>query len=465
MSTEKPCSVAQSGSTSSAKSAAPASNKGVKPAPNKTSEPATAECFAPMEYGLIGEHLGHSFSVEIHASLGDYDYRLCELAPEEVGGFLQARAFRGINVTIPYKQTVMPYLDEIDAAAVRIGAVNTVLCRAGRLVGYNTDFYGMRDLIRRTGIDMSGRFVAILGTGGTSRTALAVADSLGAGKVVRVSRHPGGEGEISYDELGSSASQVQVLINTTPLGMFPKEDGMAVDPADFPVLEGAVDAVYHPLRTNFICRAIERGVPAAGGLYMLVSQAAHAAALFFNDSSVTDKTDSVFRALLGRKQNIVLIGMPGSGKSTLGRLISERRGCEFFDCDSLFGERYGVLPCDFITKEGEDAFRHAESSLLRELAARSGCVIATGGGAVTRPENVAALRRNGLIVFLDRPLADITPTPDRPLSCDRAALEARYRERLPLYRAAAGLTVCVSGTPEETAVRLCAAVDAAESRQ
>ena len=157
--------------------------------------------------------------------------------------------------------------------------------------------------------------------------------------------------------------------------------------------------------------------------------------------------------------------MPGSGKSTLGQLISERRGCEFFDCDSLFGERYGVPPCDFITKEGEDAFRRAESVLLRELASRSGCVIATGGGAVTRPENVAALRRNGLIVFLDRPLADITPTPDRPLSCDRAALEARYRERLPLYRAAAGLTVCVSGTPEETAARLCAAVDAAESRQ
>lgn len=465
MNEKKPCVTTQNLAAESELSGAAAQVRRSMSVQAYKCEPALSENTSHLEYGLVGEHLGHSFSAEIHAALGDYDYRLRELAPEQVGDFMRARAFRGINVTIPYKQTVMPYLDEIDAAAKRIGAVNTVLCREGRLIGYNTDFYGMRDLIRRTGIDLSGRFVAILGTGGTSRTALAVADSLGASKVVRVSRHPGSEGEISYEELKGCAAQVQVLINTTPLGMFPKQDGMAVDPADFEALEGAVDAVYHPLRTNFICRAIERGVPAAGGLYMLVSQAAHAAALFFDDSSMTGKTDGIFRTLLRRKQNIVLVGMPGSGKSTLGRLISRRRGCEFFDCDSVFGERYGVLPCDFITNKGEEAFRCAESALLSELAAKSGCVIATGGGAVTRSENVAALRRNGLIVFLDRPLADITPTPDRPLSCDRAALEARYRERIPLYRAAAELTVTVSGMPEQTAQQICAAVEAAESLQ
>lgn len=418
-----------------------------------------------MEYGCIGEHLGHSFSAEIHPLLASYDYCLREIAPDDVDAFLRARRFRGINVTIPYKQTVMPYLDEIDDAAASIGAVNTVLCRDGRLIGYNTDFYGMRALLERTEIPIRGRYVAILGTGGTSRTARAVAESIGAAKVVRVSRTPRGEGEISYETLSRERAEVEVLINTTPLGMFPHEGGMAVDPADFPALCGAADAVYHPLRTRFICRALELGLPAAGGLYMLVAQAAKAAALFLDDESVIAKTDGVYRELLRRKQSIVLIGMPGSGKTTLGRLLAERSGRPFYDSDSLLCDRLGLSAGDYIVSHGEAAFRREETAVLAELAEKSGCVIATGGGAVTVRDNIRALRRNGLIVFVDRPLANIEPTPDRPLSCDRAALEARYRERLPLYRAAADITLTVTGSPEHTAARLFDMINEVEDRQ
>lgn len=420
---------------------------------------------APMEYGCIGEHLGHSFSAEIHPLLADYSYCLRELEPGDVGEFLRARRFCGINVTIPYKQTVMPYLDEIDDAAARIGAVNTVLCRDGRLIGYNTDFYGMRALLERTAIPVRGSYVAILGTGGTSRTARAVAESLGAARVVRVSRTPRGEDEISYETLSRERSEVEVLINTTPLGMFPHEDGMAVDPAEFPALRGVADAVYHPLRTRLICRALERGLPAAGGLYMLVAQAAWAAALFLDNESIIGKTDSVYRQMLRRKQSIVLVGMPGSGKSTLGRLLAERMERPLFDSDSLFCERTGVMAGDYITSHGEDAFRAAESAVIAELSSQSGCVIATGGGAVLRPDNIRALKRNGLVVFVDRRPADIQPTPDRPLSCDRAALEARYRERLPLYRAAADITLPVEGSPEQTAARLLDMINEAEEVQ
>lgn len=240
---------------------------------------------------------------------------------------------------------------------------------------------------------------------------------------------------------------------------------MAADPADFPSLRGVADAVYHPLRTRFICRAREMGVPAAGGLYMLVAQAAWAAALFLDDEGVIGKTDSVYHEMLRRKQSIALVGMPGSGKTTLGRLLAERTGKPFFDSDELLCERPGVSAGDYITTHGEDAFRARESAVFAELAEKSGCVIATGGGAVTRQSNIGALRRNGLVVFVDRPLSDIEPTPDRPLSCDRAALEARYRERLPLYRAAADITLPVVGSPEQTAERLLDMINEAEDRQ
>ena len=275
-----------------------------------------------VRYGCIGEHLGHSFSREIHTMLGDYDYRLCELAPEEVESFLLAKKFCGINVTIPYKQTVIPYLDEVDPAARRIGAVNTVLHKNGKLIGYNTDYYGMRALLLRAGIDLRGQQVAILGSGGTSATAWAVAQDAGAAGIVRVSRHPKKEGdEIGYAELYRRADRIGAIINTTPVGMFPHEEGLAVDPTAFAHLCGVADAVYHPLCTSLVCRAATMGIPATGGLYMLVAQAAKAAELFFDDLSMTEKTEAVFQRILWQKQNIVLIGMPGSGKSTLLHML------------------------------------------------------------------------------------------------------------------------------------------------
>lgn len=408
-----------------------------------------------LRYGCIGEHLGHSFSREIHAMLGDYDYRLCELAPEEVKHFLLAKKFCGINVTIPYKQVVIPYLDEVDPAARRIGAVNTVLHRHGKLIGYNTDYYGMQALLLRAGIALRGQRVAILGSGGTSATAWAVAQDAGAAGIVRVSRHPKeNSAEIGYEELYRLADQIGVVINTTPVGMFPHQEGLAVDPTVFAHLCGVADAVYHPLCTSLVCRARAMGIPAAGGLYMLVAQAAKAAELFFDDLSMTGKTETVFQKVLWQKQNIVLIGMPGSGKSTLGRQIAHLTGKAFYDSDTLLEARTGMTCGAYLETHGEDAFRLEETAVLRELSQKSGCVIATGGGAVTRRENTDMLMRNGVTVFLDRPLADIRPTPGRPLTRNRELLARKYAEREPLYRAAADVVFPVYGPPEEAAERL-----------
>ena len=318
------------------------------------------------EYGCIGEHLGHSFSAEIHAMLGKYDYRLCELKPEEVGDFMRARDFRGINVTIPYKRTVIPYLDSIDGAARAIGAVNTVLCRDGKLIGYNTDFYGMRLLLRRAGIDVRGQCAAVLGTGGTSSTACAVLRAEGAASVIRVSRRPAEEDTVGYDALYGRREDIGILLNTTPVGMFPHDGDMPADPADFPHLRGVADAVYHPLRTAFVCRARACGIPAAGGLYMLVAQAAYAAALFLDRPDMPDRTDDVYATIRERKENIVLIGMPGSGKSTLGRLLAARTGKPFADSDALLAQRVGMTPAAYLTAHGEEAFRQEESAVLRD---------------------------------------------------------------------------------------------------
>lgn len=415
-----------------------------------------------LQYGCIGEHLGHSFSPAIHAMLGVPQYRLRELAPDAVGAFLQARRFCGINVTLPYKQTVMPYLDRIDPAAEAIGAVNTVLCRDGELVGYNTDFYGMQAMLDRAQIALQGKTVAILGTGGTSKTARAVCMAGGASRIFRVSRKPCEADEIGYDRLAAYRDLIEVLINTTPVGMYPKEEGMPTDPAAFSHLCGVADAVYHPLRTDFVCRAQELGIPAVGGLYMLVAQAAQAEALFTGEPGMTEKIPEVYRRLRAEKQNIVLIGMPGCGKSTVGKLLGKMLGKPFYDSDRVLERRRGMPAGRYLALYGEAAFRRAETEVLRTLSAESGCIIATGGGAVTREENMRCLRRNGCLVYLARPLAELTPTADRPLTADRDALSQKFKEREPLYRGAADLTVSVCGLPKQTAACVQAAVDGYE---
>lgn len=404
-----------------------------------------------MQYGLIGEKLGHSFSVDIHARLGDYDYQLCPLAPEELDGFMRAREFEGINVTIPYKQAVIPYLDEVDGSAAAIGAVNTIVKRGGRLIGYNTDFYGMSRLIERIGIDINGANVAILGTGGTSKTAFAVAGHMGAARVVKVSRTPSGAEEISYGQLYAEAAGVNVIINTTPVGMYPKNEGCPLELDSFTALRGLVDAVYNPLHTNLVLAARERGIPAEGGLYMLVAQGTKAAAYFFDDEGMTERTDAVYSALYGLKRNVVLIGMPGSGKTTVGGRLASLMGRQIADSDDGVVAAVGMTIPDYFESHGESAFRDRESEVIASLAQQGGMVIATGGGAVLRECNLRALRRNGIIVFIDRSVQNILPTADRPLSRDREALQRRYEERYPIYCAAADVKVDGNGSVDEVA--------------
>lgn len=406
-----------------------------------------------MRYGLLGEHLPHSFSKEIHERLGLYRYELIELAPAELGDFLRRRDFGGVNVTIPYKQAVIPYLDELSPRAQAIGAVNTIVNRDGRLLGDNTDYGGLWALLRRTGLDLRGKKVLILGTGGTSLTARAVALDAGAGTVLRVSRS-GRDGAISYETAVSEHPDAAILLNTTPCGMYPEPEAMPIDPARFPALEGVVDVIYNPLRTRLTQRAAALGLKSANGLFMLVTQAVLAAEAFTGERLPEDTAERIFRELQTEKQNLVLIGMPGSGKTTLGRLLAEQTGRPFVDTDQVIAQRAGRSIPEIFAAEGEAGFRDRESAVLRELCATGGRILATGGGAVLRADNRAALRQNGLLLLLDRPLADLVPTGDRPLADNLEKLRNLYETRLPVYRAAADARIDVSGSPEETAARI-----------
>lgn len=403
-----------------------------------------------MEYGLIGEKLGHSFSREIHNLLASYTYDLKELPKNELDTFMKSRNFKGVNVTIPYKESVIPYLDEIDEAAKAIGAVNTIVNREGRLIGYNTDFYGMRELLLSRSIRIEKRFVAVLGTGGTSKTACAVAKSLGASRIVRVSRNPHSDGDISYDELEAVKTDIQIIINTTPVGMYPNENCAPLDIDGFSALEGVVDAIYNPLRTKLISDARARQIRAAGGLYMLVAQAARAAELFTGDCNMMQKTEKAYCSILKNKQNIVLVGMPGSGKSTLGRMLAKKTGKAFYDSDSEIEKQTGMCIPDYFSKYGEDGFRAIETDVIKRLSLLGGIVIATGGGAVIRSENIDSLAKNGIIVYLDRPISDIKITSNRPLTRSVDDLKKKYYERHEMYEKSADITVMVKGSEKST---------------
>jgi len=403
-----------------------------------------------MKYGLIGEHLKHSYSCEIHAQIADYEYELHELPPSGLGGFLKKREFNAINVTIPYKQDVIPYLDEISDTAKRIGAVNTIVNRNGRLYGDNTDFAGMLALAKHIGVDMKGRKVLILGTGGASKTGHALAEYMGAQSVYYVSRS-GKDGSITYEQAVTEHSDAQIIINATPVGMFPKQDGRPIDISAFLKLEGVIDAIYNPLRTNLILDAQERGIPAEGGLYMLSAQAVHASAVFRDiplDESLVDKA---FKSVKNDKQSIVLIGMPSSGKTTVGRILAEKCGKQLADTDEYIVRKIGMPISDFFAKHGEAEFRKIEKETVAELSATGGRIIATGGGAVLDAENVRALKQNGVLVFLDRRPENLIATDDRPLASRRSALEKLYAERYDIYCAAAELHIDANTTPEAEA--------------
>lgn len=406
-----------------------------------------------MEYGCIGERLAHSFSKDIHAKLFNYSYELKELTPDEIEKFLEERKFSAINVTIPYKQTVIPYLDEIDCTAKKIGAVNTIVNRNGKLTGYNTDFLGLKALIEKTKIEVSGKKVLILGSGGTSKTAKEVAIVLGAKEVLRVSRG-GNDGCITYEEAKEKHTDAGIIINTTPSGMYPNNDIMPIGISSFPSLIGVVDAVYNPLRSRLVLSALERGIVAEGGLYMLVAQAVFAAELFTNSKIQKEKIDEVFAEIYNQKKNLVLIGMPGSGKTTLGSLVAKRLNMSFVDTDDLIKEKTGKSAAEIIKEFGEEHFRDVESDVVREVSSKQSVVIATGGGAVLRTENRRALKENGTIVFLNRPLEKLAITNDRPLSSDFEKLEKRFEERYEIYRNTADVIIDCSDDITENTIKI-----------
>ena len=381
-----------------------------------------------MEYGLLGERLGHSFSPQIHRDLAGYDYQLLPTPPEAVEDLFARRAFQGLNVTIPYKRTVMPLCDEIDPRAAAIGAVNTVVNRNGRLTGYNTDIDGFLYMARRAGVDMAGKKVVILGSGGTSRTARAAAGELGAREIVTVSRH----GEDNYQNLSRHAD-AQVLVNTTPVGMYPNWGQSPVSLESFPALEGVLDVVYNPLRTALLLQAEERGLPRSCGLPMLVAQAKRAAELFTGRNIDDSRTEAVLHGLREQLTSIVLIGMPGCGKTTVGRALAEKLGRTFVDLDEEIVRRAGTSIPEIFAREGEAGFRERESALVREFGERTGLVVSTGGGVVTRRENYIPLKQNGLLLHLRRDPAAL-PTDGRPLS-QATAPEELWRRRAPLYAA------------------------------
>lgn len=406
-----------------------------------------------MDYGCIGEKLSHSFSKEIHNALADYDYQLLELKREELKAFFTERSFKAINVTIPYKLDVIPYLDWISDEAMAINAVNTIVNRNGRLYGYNTDFYGLKGLIERKVKSFKGKTVAILGSGGTSNTAFAVANSLEAEKVIKVSRKKQ-EGYITYDELYESYSNCEIIINTTPCGMYPKAGVAAVDVNNFPNIEAVFDAVYNPLKSKLILDAEKKGIIADGGLYMLVSQAAYAVEKFIDTTVSLKKIEEVFNKIYKDKMNVVLIGMPASGKSSVGKELEKLLSKSFVDSDIVLSENAEKTISEIFSEYGEAYFRELEKDTIKNISSENSHIIATGGGAILNYENLENLKSNGRIYFLDRPLSMLLATDDRPLSSNRTDLEKRYNERYELYRKYADVIIDGSGSVKEVAKRI-----------
>ena len=397
-------------------------------------------------YGLIGKTLAHSYSKEIHEALGKEPYELLPMPQEAVEPFLAAREFDGINVTIPYKKTVMPFLDEVSEPARKIGSVNTIVHRAdGTLFGDNTDYEGFLYIADRAGIDFRGKAVVILGTGGTSQTAQAAVKDRGAKEIVVVSR----AGEINYNT-PQAVCHAEILINTTPVGMYPNCGVSPVDLSQFDRLQAVIDVIYNPSRTALLLDAEQRGITAAGGLPMLVMQAAIARNRFCGEPVQTKKVEELILRIARQKENIVLVGMPGCGKTTVGKKLAALLDREFVDIDLAIEQTFGKKPSELIEREGEPLFRAKETDVLDKICKQSGLVISTGGGAVLKAENRRLLRQNSSVVFLTRPIEQLA-TRGRPLSKGGAALQELYDTRLPLYRAAADLEIANTQVPAETA--------------
>lgn len=398
-----------------------------------------------MEFGLLGEHLGHSFSPAIHRQLGGYDYQLVELSPDQVGPFLQEGNFRGLNVTIPYKKTVMAYCRELSPAAERIGSVNTIVRRPdGTLYGDNTDYDGFRYLLQSAGAQVRGKKVLVLGSGGASLTVRAVLADLHAGDVVTISR----SGPDHYGNLDRHRD-ADYIVNTTPVGMYPNTGISPVDLDQFPHCQGVFDLIYNPAKTQLLLDGERRGMLWANGLGMLVAQARAAAERFLGTKIPEERVSEITADMEKRTRNLLLIGMPGCGKTTIGQELARRLNRPLEDVDQRIVETAGRPIPEIFAQEGEEGFRIREHRALCEVSKESGRVIACGGGIVTRKENWDPMRQNSTVIYLRRDLS-LLPTSGRPMS-QANPVEKLYRQRAPLYEQLADLTVDNQGTPEETA--------------
>jgi len=395
-----------------------------------------------MKYGLIGRTLVHSYSKEIHEALEKYEYQLFSLTPEEMPDFVSARDFGGLNVTIPYKKDVIALCDEITELASAIGAVNTLYFENGKLVGHNTDYEGFLYTAQRSGIDFKDKTVLILGTGGTSLTARKAISDQGAAKIYIASRSLRTDNDakmLTYDQLPSIASEIEIIVNTTPVGTYPNNMQKVISLKDFPACQAVIDVIYNPFKTALLLEAEVLGLKTANGLPMLVAQATAAAGYFLGcPGKFTSQNESIINKLQQQMQNIVLIGMPGSGKSTIGKLLAKQTGKKLIDMDDEIIRRAGMQIPEIFEKFGEKYFRDLESQVAADLGKERNTIIATGGGAVLRPSNVEHLRQNAVIIHILRTV-DSLPTDGRPLSKDINALREMEKIRMPIYKAAADI--------------------------
>ena len=393
-----------------------------------------------MKCGLLGRHLGHSYSPQIHAALGNYSYDLFEKEPEEIADFLKHGDFTGINVTVPYKKDVIPHLDELSPIAKRLGAVNTIVRRDGKLIGHNTDYFGFLTMVKASNLTVAGKKVLVLGSGGASNTVVAVLQELGA-QVIVISR----TGENNYGNL-QLHEEAAAIVNTTPVGMYPNTGLSPVDLDHFPKLEGVLDVIYNPARTQLLLDAENRGLVTMNGLLMLVAQAKEASE-WFMETVIEDQIIAVIhRKLQLQMENIILIGMPGSGKSTVGKLLAEKCGKQFMDADEALVSQSGRAIRDIFAQDGEPLFRELETNVLATLGQQSGLVLATGGGCVTQGQNYPLLHQNGTIFCLQRNL-DQLPVEGRPLS-QATRIEEMYKIRKPLYERFADHMIDNNDSPE-----------------
>lgn len=399
-----------------------------------------------MQCGLLGRKLGHSYSPAIHSMLADYSYQLFEVEPDALEGFLKKAEFSGLNVTIPYKKAVIPFCDELSDTAKRLGAVNTIVRRNGKLIGHNTDYFGFMSMVQRTGICTKGKKALVLGSGGASATAVCVLQEMGAETIV-ISR----SGENNYDNL-EKHKDAAIIVNATPVGMFPNTEQTPLSLDIFPDLECVLDLIYNPANTMLLQQAQKRNICNQNGLWMLVAQAKESAQWFSGHLIEDTIMKNVYHAVRNSMESVMLIGMPGCGKSTIGKILAEKSGKTFFDADAVIVDRAGISIPEIFANSGEEGFRKLETEVLSELGKKSGAIISTGGGCITRIENYRHLHLNSKIIWIKRKIEDL-PTDGRPLSQVNKLCDL-YAQRKPLYESFCDAAVCNDGAPEDTAEQI-----------